>query len=125
MTKAGLGLSISKPRSRAEWAEVLSDAELNELDRIADNPFLLQALEKIICYELVSEGLLAAGKSFDAGKNFVLGYVQELGGVLSNERLGEDVRALFWGVLRLREGLQNIRNFKEKPKVGNSENPAI
>lgn len=123
--RAGLGLSTSKPRTTEEWDGILNEHQIDELCRLADNPILLEAIEKVVCYELVSEGVFEKDKPFDSGQNYILNYVQELGGVLNNERLGQDVRALMWGVLRLREGIQNIRGFKKQEKVGESENPGI
>ena len=123
------GLSLSKPRSAEEWKEsgVLNDFQTEELVKAGQNPILLEALEKVLCYEIGSEGVLKNNLPFDAGANFILSYVQGVGGVIGNERLGADVRALFWGVLRLKEGLHNVRNFGqgEGEKVGGNENPAI
>lgn len=128
MENVHLGLSTAKPRSKQEWLEsgILNDFQIEELERAASNPVLLEALEKVLCYEIGSEGVFKNNLPFDAGKNFILSYVQGIGGVISNERLGEDVRSLFWGVLRLKEGIKNIQSFDPREKVvSNNENPAI
>src|SRR3990167_9020667 len=111
------GISPKKPRSLEEWKTFLNDHQVNELKKLSDNPILLEALEKVLCYEIATEGVFAKNKPFDATNNFVLSYVQAVGGVINNERLGEDVRGLFWVVHRLKEGLNMIKSFNQPEKV--------
>ena len=127
-TQAHFGLSLSKPRTREEWVKsgILNDFQVDELEKLAQNPVLLGALEKVLCYEVVCEGVLENKVPFNAGNNFVLSYVQGIGGVIDNERLGADVRALFWGVLRMKEGLKNIAGFHQTERSSNEDsNPAL
>ena len=125
---ADFGLILSKPRTKQECHDsgILNDFQFEELEKLAQNPVLLEALEKVLCHEIVSEGVFNNKVPFDAGQNFILSYVQGIGGVINNERLGEDVRALFWGILRLKEGIKTIKAFNEPEKVSNNDkNPAI
>ena len=119
------GISPKKPRSLEEWKAFLNDHQISELKKLSDNPILLEALEKVLCYEIATEGVFEKNQPFDSTNNFVLSYVQAVGGVINNERLGEDVRGLFWGVHRLKDGLSMIKNFKQTEKVGENQNPAV
>lgn len=120
--------NTSKPRTPQEWKDsgVLNEFQIEELTKVAQNPILLEALEKVLCYEIKTQGVFKNNLPFDAGNNFILDYIKAIGGSKDNKWLGEEIRALFWGVQYLEEGLKNIKAFGQPEKDSNSsENPAI
>lgn len=116
-----------KPRTPEEWKKsgVLNDFQIEELEKAAKNPVLLEALEKVICYEIKVQGVLNNGLPFDLGNNFILDYVKVIGGAKDDKWLGEEVRALFWAQQYLEQALSSIKSFQPEKVVSKNENPAI
>lgn len=86
----------------------MSEKEINELEKLNENPILLEAIKKILSEEFELEFELT-----------------EIDNELSNEILGEITRACMQGRLRLDKGFKVIERYKKVDSKLETENIAI
>lgn len=96
----------------SDWTRWLSEQEFDELVKLAENPVLLGAVEKVLCHEIYHNGILEPGESADFSRNFLLAFISNKGNEFSNEKLGQDVRSYWWGLHALELGMNELKKFK-------------
>lgn len=98
----------------SDWTRWLDDQEIGELEKLAGNPILLKAIEKVLCHEIYHNGVLKPGEPADFSRNFLLNYTSAVGEKTSNEKLGEDVRSYWWALTTLESGVNQLKSFKKQ-----------
>ncbi len=106
------------------WRKYLGDAKFGEIQRIADNPIMLEALEDVLSLELKQNNTLFPGKP-DALKGNFLFNVVATNPAVENDKLVLSMRAYTVGVLALNAGITELIKFKtEAERSPDSENIA-
>ncbi len=103
----------------------LSDAELNAIQRVLADPVAVQALRKVIAAPLYTQGVIEPGKPLNE-ENTIYGLASHhLMNGLSNEIIGQDVRAVIEGIRMIKKGFEELDKLKltESP-VTDIKNPA-
>lgn len=103
----------------------LSDAELNSIQRVLADPLAVQALRKVVVAPVYSQGVIEPGKPLNE-ENAIYGLASHhLMNGLSNEIIGQDVRAVIEAIRMLKKGFEELDKLKltESPVV-NTKNPA-
>ena len=93
-----------------EIKKIMSDMELRELARFADNALMVGAVKKVLLYGLYYSGTLKAGEVADPLRNFAF-KIDELPG-MTNELIGQLLRAKNEGIATVEIGFREIENFK-------------
>jgi hypothetical protein len=90
----------------------LTDQELNVLQRVIADPTALQALRKVILSPLYTQGVLEPGKPANE-ENAIYGLASHhLMNGLSNEIIGQDVRAVIEAIRMLKKGFDELDKLK-------------
>lgn len=101
----------------------LSDLEIGQLERLAEDSILLEAIKKVILFGLYNNGVLASGKPSDPLRNFALQTAGRRD--FSNEQLGATIRASAEGMALLENGIKLLEKFKVEKSVSKDDsNPA-
>jgi len=108
--------------------EFLTDIQKDKLANLNQDEDLKDALKKIFLAVVYENGTLKKGIKANPLRNALLGLVQETQSkVITNEQLGEDLRAMFEAIKMIELGFGKVEEFKinevaEKKPDGN---PAI
>lgn len=98
--------------------KVLSDIEKAELTKFANNPVLVNAFKKVLLFGVYYNGILKPDEAPDPTRNFALSNVfTEVGNAMSNEKIGENLRAKAEGVLLIQGGFDQIESYKTEAKT--------
>lgn len=114
-----------KPTTDIQFLQsFLSDIEIESLTSIANSPLALGAIKKIILADVYYKGVLRANVDADPTRNAALLFAFSDKDI-SNEKLGEDLRALGEGVRLVEGGLTRLEKLKSvvpkteaRPKSG-------
>ena len=91
----------------------LSDQEEKELAKLANNPILNNALEKLLLEELYSQGTLKEGISANPLENYAFYLASRRKSLnISFEQIGSDLCAVWEGINLLKNGLKELDKFK-------------
>lgn len=99
-------------------SEFMSDIEKEKIIAFNSDPILVHAVKKILLKTIYGNGVLKVGKQPEPLKNGALGLAfLALAGraIVTNEQLGEDLRALAHGVNLLEAGFNELEKFKKEP----------
>jgi len=92
---------------------VLTDIERVELGKFADNIIMSGAVKKVLLFGMYYNGTLRKGESPEMTMNFALQDVySELGPAMSNEKLGENLRAKSDAILMLKGGFDRLEDYQ-------------
>lgn len=106
--------------------EILTDQEIDKLITFKEDEVMFEAVRKVLLAGIYSNGTLRQGVESNPLKNAALALVSTADKDTSNERLGEDLRALWEGVKALEMGLQHIKDYRRKDTTETvEENPAL
>lgn len=103
----------------------LSDIERAKIaEKLNSDEVLVNAIKKVLLWGVYGQGVLEKDKAPMPMKNAALGLVgQTQNGVISNEDLGADLRALFEGAKMVEMGFGKLAEIKSKQEgdepVGN------
>ena len=109
--------------NKAFLEKVLNDIEKAELVQFADNPTLLQAVEKALLAPAYFQGKLEPGKEAKPGINFALNLAWEADRKdISDETIGRDIRTKTEAIKLILTAFSVLKTYKtpdkkpEKPK---------
>jgi hypothetical protein len=109
--------------------EYLTDLELAEIERFNANPILVDAVKKVLFSVINQRGVVKKGKKPMPLHNGALGLVSlAVSGraVITDEQLGQDLRAYYHAVGLLESGFQDLAKIKVVQKEEKEEvNEAI
>lgn len=101
----------------------LTDIEIAKIEAFNADTVMVQAVKKVLLQHIYSQGVIKKGEDHNPLKNRALVLV---GGDVSNEELGSQLRALWEGVNAIETGFNELELIKtnvESPYV--EENTAI
>ncbi|RLF07588.1 MAG: hypothetical protein DRJ64_02675 [Thermoprotei archaeon] len=93
--------------------EILNDKEVSEVQRFLENPVLKQAIEKIVLFGVYSNGTLQKGKEANPMRNFAITINEPDGKSMSDEQVGQILRAKRYAIEMLEEGFGQLETFKK------------
>jgi len=97
-----------------DLVNVLNEGEANTLNRIADDEVAMEALRKVLLFGIYQSGVLEKDKPAEPiNFAFHFGFNRE---DLTNEKIGELLRAACEGLKYVEQGLAKVASFKTKPK---------
>lgn len=106
----------------------LTDLEIDKIIAFNNDPILVEAVRKVLLESVYTNGTLRKDKQAQPLRNAAFGLVSltNTGGVVDNVALGEDLRALYQGVMMLEVGLDKLSKIKkEEVLVDSPYNNAI
>jgi len=109
--------------------EYLTELEAVEIEKFNNNPVLADAIKKVLLDAVYNQGVIKKGKKHNSLHNafIALSFQTVQGGVISNERLGEDLRAMTQGLNFVEAGFKELSKIKTEERSEEKEevNPAI
>ena len=102
---------------------ILDEQEQTYIKEFCQNERMVEAIRKVMLAGLYEQGVLKKHKKADSLSNIALALVANRGDI-SNEQLGEDLRAFWQGLNYLELAFENIKAYKEPIKVGEKSNQA-
>ena len=92
----------------------LNDAEISKLKAFANDKGMVEAVKKVLLNGIYENGTLKPGAKANPTRNFALQF--NIGSEISNERLGEVLRANTQGISLVELGFKEIEGLtSEKP----------
>lgn len=89
--------------------DYLTDIEIKKIEVFNSDKILVEAVKKVLLQHIYSQGVITKGKSHNPLKNRALVLV---GGDISNEELGSQLRSLWEGVNALETGFTDLEKIK-------------
>lgn len=99
--------------------DFLSDIEREKIIAFNNDEVMTEAVKKVLLAAVYNNGTLRAGEKIDSLKNGALGLAfLALSGraVITNEQLGEDLRALSHGLNTVESGFKELSGIKKELK---------
>lgn len=90
--------------------EFLTDLEIAKIEAFNKDEVLVQAVKKVLLQHIYSQGVIIKGNKHNPLKNRALVLV---GGDVSNEELGSQLRALWEGVSAIESGFSELESIKQ------------
>lgn len=99
----------------SEKTPYLSEIEHDSIVRFNNDVIQKEAVRKVIL-SIIYQGTLKPGEPSDMFKNFALNLsrVTEIDGPATNERIGENMKAIWKGMEMLNQGFKQLDEFKPK-----------
>lgn len=94
--------------------EYLTDIEVAKIEAFTSDETMVQAVKKVLLQHIYSQGVITKGQEHNPLKNRALVLV---GGDVSNEELGSQLRSLWEGVNALETGFAELETIKQKVEV--------
>lgn len=94
--------------------QILSDQEKAKLEAFAKDRTLLEAVRKVLLFGIYNNGTLKPGEKVDPGQNFALSLAFANDGTLSDEQIGQDVRAAVRGIRLVEGAFKEFEKFAPK-----------
>ena len=107
--------------------DYLNDLEQEKIVMFCNDVTMREAVKKVLLAAIYENGVLRPGIKPEPTKNAALSLVFAADEKISNERLGEDLRAFASGVQSIEMGFKRLKEF-ELPEVSEEkkkENPAV
>ncbi len=104
--------------------KILNDQEKVKVGLFVEDTVMFEAVKKVLLAGIYYNGVLKPGVNSDPLQNYALSLASNPG--ISNEILGQDLRATSEGIMFLENGLKKLKDYK--PAVISpiqQENPAI
>ena len=90
--------------------EFLTDLEIAKIEAFNKDEVLVQAVKKVLLQHIYSQGVITKGNKHNPLKNRALVLV---GGDVSNEELGSQLRSLWEGVSAIESGFSELESIKQ------------
>ena len=90
--------------------EFLTDLEIAKIEAFNKDEVLVQAVKKVLLQHIYSQGVITKGNKHNPLKNRALVLV---GGDVSNEDLGAQLRSLWEGVNAIETGFSELESIKQ------------
>jgi hypothetical protein len=100
--------------------EFLTDIEIEKIVKLCEDEVLLEAVRKVLLADIYSNGTLRAKVESDPTRNGAFALVSRFPG-LSDENIGQDVRAQWAGVQALEMGIKKLKEYKLPKKESEEE----
>jgi hypothetical protein len=106
--------------------DYLSDEEMALIDQFVKNNKMCEAVRKVLLAGIYYNGTLEKGQRAIPTKNFALGLYFSTKGDISNEMIGQDLRACAEGITVVENAFNKLIGMaiKEKEETGAESNPA-
>lgn len=108
--------------------DALSPIEVTKIEQFCSDEAMFNAVKKVLFAILYSDGVVSADKPLNTqnGAFGVIAQIYSKGGSISNEELGQGLRAKFEGVHTILEGFEVLKTIKNEAKpVESPYNDAI
>lgn len=113
----------------SDFKEYLTDLEIQKIEKFTSDIVMFDAVQKVLFAVINEQGVVKKNRKPKPLTNGALGLVSLAGtgrAVVSNEQLGEDLRAYYQGCGLLESGFRELQKIKLIKEQGNpKENPAI
>ena len=101
-------------KSKEYIDSILSDQEKDAIAAFTQNEVLVEAVKKVLLVGIYGNGTLKKGEAADPLRNFAFGAVFNRPDI-SNEHIGEELRAAMSGINTLETAFQNLLAYKPVP----------
>jgi hypothetical protein len=98
-----------------DTSEILSELERDKVVQFNEDKIMTQAVKKVLLHAVYNSGVLRQGGDVDPTQNFVLGLANNQ--TLTNEVLGQEVRAAYWGVATVKQGFDKLLEIKREVTI--------
>ncbi len=105
----------------------LNDLEKIQLQKFADNPEMMNVVKKVLLAGLYQNGTLKKGVKAEPGYNFALSllrYTDSTGKEVSNEFVGEVLRACYEGLKSIEVAFSAFEEYKTPEEINKESNKA-
>ena len=89
--------------------DYLTDIEIAKIEAFTTDTIMIQAVKKVLLQHIYTQGVITKGQNHNPLKNRALVLV---GGDVSNEVLGSQLRSLWEGVNALESGFSELESIK-------------
>ncbi len=98
--------------------KLLNKIEIDKIEKFCKDEVLYNAVKKVLLKTLYNSGVVEKEKIPDVrnGAFNMVATAYQTGETITNERLGERLRALYEGVHELENGFAELKTIKIKPK---------
>lgn len=99
--------------------DYLTEVEISKVESFCKDEGMFEAVKKVLLASVYYNGSLRKGEKFEA-KNQAFNLISQSyasGQEVSNEVLGQEVRALFEGVNALEQGFAQLKLLKQKAEM--------
>src|SRR3990167_10165736 len=100
---------------------MLSDIEKEKLRQFVEDEVQLEAVKKVLLFNIYNNGVLKAGQPAEPLRNFALSIFDQMRAGVDDDKLGRTLRGMCEGIYYLETGLKDIQGIIERarqPKVG-------
>ena len=97
--------------------EILNDKEMAEVQKYLANDTLKQSIKKILLYGVYDNGVLKAGEDPKPMMNFAITIDQLNGEVMSDELIGQVLRAKRSAIELIEVGFTELEKLRKEPEV--------
>lgn len=97
--------------------EFLTDLEIAKIEAFNKDEVLVGAVKKVLLQHIYSQGVITKGNKHNPLKNRALVLV---GGDVSNEELGSQLRSLWEGVSAIESGFSELESIKQVVETAES-----
>ncbi len=99
--------------------DYLTEVEISKVEQFCSDEAMFEAVKKVLLSSVYYNGAIKKGEKFEA-KNQAFNLISQAyasGQEVSNEVLGQEVRALFEGVNALEQGFAQLKLLKQTASV--------
>jgi hypothetical protein len=101
--------------------EILNEIEQEKIALFNEDKIMKEAVRKVLLAGIYENGTLKSGVPADPKRNFLLSSANNMN--LTNEVLGQEVRAAYWGIALLEKGFDKLSEIKKDEKLEDNKIP--
>ncbi len=105
------------PDKEVSVKDILSEREVQEMEKFVNNDVMVQAIEKVILYGVYYNGTLLKGKEAKPMMNFALNMITNakmMNSSPTDEMLGRELRGASEGIMLLQSALRMLKTLKKE-----------
>ena len=102
----------------------LLDLEKQKLQQFVEDNVMLEAVKKVLLFNITNSGTLIPGEPPEPTRNWALSVFEQMRGGESDEKIGRTIRGMCEGIYFLESGLKDLQGIvgrPKSPKVGEVE----
>ena len=106
----------AKLNARKALESILDAKEMSEIEMFLERPAMIEAVRKVLFWPITNRGIIEPGVPSVPDRNFLLNLVSSQyaeQGMVSDESLGAELRAIWKAVNMLEGAFQQIESFRK------------
>ena len=107
---------MSDTQSKSYIDTILTDSEKDQMRAFMDNKLMVQVVKKVMLSGIYFNGTLREGEEADPTRNFALSTAFQNNGTLTNEQIGQDLRACAEAIRLVESGFKGLEGYKTQTK---------